>query len=94
MNYSHTKRRSKSTTLSDNDSEYQTDGTSIESDAENESPSQPDLLSGDGISENEPVRSPEFYRAHVSQVNNTKIDKFYADSTILQLNSVESQWWQ
>lgn len=81
-----------STTSSDNDSEYQTDGTSVEGDAGNESQPQPDLLSDDGISENESVRPPDFYRAHASQVNNTKITNIYADSTTLQFNSVESQW--
>ncbi|PZD23864.1 DUF3435 domain containing protein [Pyrenophora tritici-repentis] len=92
MGCNRTKRRSISTTLSENDSEYQTDSTSIEGDAGNELWSQPDLLSDDGISENEPVRPPEFYRAHASQVNNTKITNIYADSTILQFGNVESQW--
>ncbi|RYN85694.1 hypothetical protein AA0119_g13215 [Alternaria tenuissima] len=92
MDCSRTKRRSTSTILSDNDAEYQTDSTSIEGDARNESRSRPDLLSDDGFSENELGRPPEYYRAHASQVNNTKITKFYADSTILQFNAVESQW--
>ena len=81
-----------SATSSDNDSEYQTDGTSVEDDAEEAMRSQPDRLSDDGISEDESVRPPEFYRAHASQVNNTKIPNIYAESTILQFDSVESQW--
>ena len=84
-----------SATSSDNDSEYQTDGTSVEEDAEDAEEatrSQPDWLSDDGISEDESVRPPEFYWAHASQVNNTKIPNIYAESTILQFDSVESQW--
>jgi hypothetical protein len=92
MNCSGPKRRSSSATSSDNDSEYQTDGTSVEDDAEEATRSQPDRLSDDGISEDESVRPPEFYRAHASQVNNTKIPNIYAESTILQFDSVESQW--
>jgi hypothetical protein len=92
MNCSGPKRRSISATSSDNDSEYQTDGTSVEDDAEEATRSQPDRLSDDGISEDESVRPPEFYRAHASQVNNTKIPNIYAESTILQFDSVESQW--
>ena len=50
-----------SATSSDNDSEYQTDGTSVEDDAVEATRSQPDRLSDDGISEDESVRPLEFY---------------------------------
>ncbi|CAG5188954.1 uncharacterized protein ALTATR162_LOCUS12066 [Alternaria atra] len=92
MDCSRTKTLSRSISTSDNNSEYQTDATSTESDAGNESQSQPGVLSNDGMSEDESVRPPEFYREHASRVNNTEIPQFYADSTIRQLNSVELQW--
>jgi hypothetical protein len=81
-----------SISTSDNNSEYQTDATSTESDSGNESRSQPDVLCNDGMSADEPVRPPEFYREHASRVNNTETPRFYADSTMRQLESVELQW--
>lgn len=83
-----------SATSPDDDSEYQTDVTSIEDDAERGLKLQPGLMINDETWGDEPVRPPEFYRAHASQVNKTKITNIFADSTNLQLNRVESEWRQ
>jgi hypothetical protein len=76
--------------LSENDSEYQTDDTSAGDDAEQEMASQQDHLNDRGLYGDESVCLPDFYRARASQVNNTEITNIYADSTILQFDSVES----
>ena len=86
------KRQAGSTTPSNDDSNNQTDDTSVGDNARDQTRSQPDVLSGDEVSEDEHARSPEFYQTHVNQVNNTKTTNIYANSTTLQFDKIESQW--
>ena len=77
------KRQAWSTTPSDDDSNQQIDDTSVGDEARDQRLSKRDALSGDEVSEDEHARSPEFYQAHVIQVNNTKTTNIYANSTTL-----------
>ena len=81
-----------STTPSEDDSNHQTDNTSVGDDARDQPRSQPDVLSGDEASEDEHARSPEFYQTHAILVNNTEPTCIYANSTTVQFNKIESQW--
>ncbi|KAJ8110847.1 hypothetical protein OPT61_g6412 [Boeremia exigua] len=94
MHRDRSKLRSNCIASSNDDSEYQTDGTSVDESIAERSRSTFELLSDEDLSKDKPGRRPEFYLAHAKEVNNAPLKSTHAESTMTQMKNVESDWRQ
>lgn len=76
----------------DDDSNYQSNRSSVKDGAEEDLSSKSDRSSDSETCEDEKTHNAEFYRAHADMVNNAPIERIYAYSTTLQLKRVETEW--